>query len=345
LDPDVTKFNCYVPGNRLDDDQARALFKDTLASQQSFSDLAAMDVGVSTKGLRVAGVPIGDDACVTKFVAKKVEAVILDVGKIDHVLTDGMIHYHMMRFCQNTRPAFLARTTPMPLISDSLGSLDAVILTKGTCGTHTDWTHELRSFANMKLQLSHHRGGFRIAPCAGSAISAFYASTASLVRWLGHHGNAQQDANLVDVWAPGQDMSNQDSWTAPILTALKCTHALLRAEHECTEWGPAAGPASSDAPMAIAGPAGTQNPTANGTGHSKPPSALPSLVLPPQSRADMSAIQERGAQLSFQTFFFSAVAAGFAGGALGSTVSACGKYSWKIVSRSSFGTVGIRCTL
>ena len=59
MDLDVPKFNCYVPGNCLDDDQARALFKDTLASRQSFSDLAAMDAGVS---LRVTGVPIGDDA-------------------------------------------------------------------------------------------------------------------------------------------------------------------------------------------------------------------------------------------------------------------------------------------
>jgi len=51
---------------------------------------------VSTKGLRVAGVPIGDDAWVTRFVAEKVEAVILDVGKIDLLLTDGMIHYQML---------------------------------------------------------------------------------------------------------------------------------------------------------------------------------------------------------------------------------------------------------
>jgi len=94
LDLDVPKFTCYVPGNRLDDDQARALFKDTLASLQSFSDLAAMDAGVSTKRLRDAGVPIGDDARVTKFVAEKVEAVILDVGKIDHVLRwhDSLSH-------------------------------------------------------------------------------------------------------------------------------------------------------------------------------------------------------------------------------------------------------------
>jgi len=31
LDLDVPKFNCYVPGNYLDDDQARELFKYTLA--------------------------------------------------------------------------------------------------------------------------------------------------------------------------------------------------------------------------------------------------------------------------------------------------------------------------
>ena len=99
-----------------------------------------------------------------------------------------------------------------------------------------------------------------------------------------HCGNAQQDlANLADVWASGQNMSNPDSWTAPILKALKCTHALLLADYKCTERGSDPGPASSDAPVAIAGPADTQDPTADGTSHSKPPSALPSLVLPPLS--------------------------------------------------------------
>jgi len=96
---DVPKFNCYVPGNRLDDDQARELCNYTLANRQSFSDLTAMDVCVSTKGLHVAGVPIGDDAWVTKFVTEKVEAVILDVGKIDHVLDSAHIDSPQMRSC------------------------------------------------------------------------------------------------------------------------------------------------------------------------------------------------------------------------------------------------------
>ena len=78
---------------------------------------------------------------------RKADAVILDVGKIDHVLTDGVIHSffscaQMLCFCQNTRPGFLARNTPTRLISESRGSLDSVILesmcTKGIGGTHTD---------------------------------------------------------------------------------------------------------------------------------------------------------------------------------------------------------------
>jgi len=75
-------------------------------------------------------------------------------------------------------------------------------------------------------------------------------------------------------------MSDPDSWTALILTALKCAHALLLADYECIECRPAAGPASSAALVAIAGPADTQNPTAGGTRPSKPPSALMSHVLP-----------------------------------------------------------------
>jgi len=36
LDLDAPKFNYFVPGNRLDDNQARVLFQHTLASRQSF---------------------------------------------------------------------------------------------------------------------------------------------------------------------------------------------------------------------------------------------------------------------------------------------------------------------
>jgi len=61
---------------------------------------------------------------------------------------------------------------------------------------------------------------------------------------------------------------------------------------QCIEWGQAARPASSDAPVALAGPADTQHPTAGGTRPSKPPSVLPSLGLPPLSMLFESSQEE-----------------------------------------------------
>jgi len=54
----------------------------------------------------------------------------------------------------------------------------------------------------MKLQLPH----FFVTTNAGSAISAFYAASVSLVQWLSFCSHPEQ--NLIDLastWATGQD--------------------------------------------------------------------------------------------------------------------------------------------
>ena len=56
--------------------------------------------GVSTDGMRVAGVPVGVDAWVKTFVAKKARSVITDVAKLD-VVSDGLLHNQLLNFCQN----------------------------------------------------------------------------------------------------------------------------------------------------------------------------------------------------------------------------------------------------
>ena len=174
-----------------------------------------MDAGISTTGLRVAGVPIGNDEWVQQFVQEKAVAVQVDVGKLD-IISDGLIHYQMLRFCQNTRLAFLGRNTPTPLISDIFAKVDATILEalcrKGTTDAHGEWTAVFRRFVDMKLQLPHFRGGFGVTPNAGSAISAFYAASVSLVQWLGFCSHAEQNfIDLARTWAPGQDLANLDN--------------------------------------------------------------------------------------------------------------------------------------
>ena len=48
-------------------------------------------MGVSTDGMRVAGVPVGVDAWVKMFVAQKAPPVITDVVRLD-VVSDGLLH-------------------------------------------------------------------------------------------------------------------------------------------------------------------------------------------------------------------------------------------------------------
>jgi len=126
LDLDVPKCNCFFPGDRINDDNhARAFFQNALQANPQLASLLGMDTGISTTELRVVGVPIGtdDSELVQQFVQEKAPAV----GKLD-IISDSLIHYQMLRFCQNTRLAFLGRNTPTPLISDILAQVDATIL-------------------------------------------------------------------------------------------------------------------------------------------------------------------------------------------------------------------------
>jgi len=98
-------------------------FQNALHTNPQLACLSGMDAGISTMGLRVAGVPIGNDEWVQQFVQAKAAAVKVDVGKLD-IISDGLIHYQMLRFCQNTCLAFLGRN----LISDIFADVDATIL-------------------------------------------------------------------------------------------------------------------------------------------------------------------------------------------------------------------------
>ena len=78
---------------------------------------------------------------------EKAAAVQVDVGKLD-IISDGFIHYQMLRFCQNTRLAFLGRNTPTPLISDIFAKVDATISEAlSRCHEPTLMANGLLSFA------------------------------------------------------------------------------------------------------------------------------------------------------------------------------------------------------
>jgi len=162
MDLNVPKFNVFFPDTSFSLDTARFDLDLAVRADPSLGDLAAMGAGVSTDGMRVAGVPVGVDAWVKMFVAKKARSVITDVAKLD-VVSDGIIYTQLLNFCQNARMAFLGRNTPTPLFSEYMAQVDATVVEAvcrhGTGGGHVDWTPHLRKFANMKIQVPHFRGG------------------------------------------------------------------------------------------------------------------------------------------------------------------------------------------
>ena len=114
----MPKFNWFFPGDRInDDDHARALFQNALQANPQLA--SGMDAGISTTGLRVAGVPTGNDEWVQQFVQAKAAAVKVNVGKLD-IISDGLILYQMLRFCQNTRLAFFGHNAQHPSYQTSL---------------------------------------------------------------------------------------------------------------------------------------------------------------------------------------------------------------------------------
>jgi len=173
-------------------------------------------------------------------------------------------------------------SAPSPLISDIFAKVDATILEalcrKGTTDAHVEWTAVFRRFVDMKLQLPHFRGVFGVTPNAGSAISAFYAASVSLVQWLGFCSHAEQNfIDLASTWTPGQDLANPDQLSAPTLLALKQAQKVLLTDFGCHEWS-LDGPVPASAVPQIEG--SSPNPAANAL-QSASSNVVPPLILLP----------------------------------------------------------------
>ena len=127
MDLIVQKFNVFFPDTSFSLNTARSALESAVREDPTLADLATMGAGVSTDGMRVAGVPVGVDAWVKTFVAKKARSVMTDVIKSD-VVSDGLLHNQLLHFCQNARMAFLGRNAPTPLLSEFVAQVDNTIV-------------------------------------------------------------------------------------------------------------------------------------------------------------------------------------------------------------------------
>ena len=145
---------------------------------------------VKIDGFICVGVPIGTPAFVEAWASAKNRELIKDLQKLK-LMSNPLIHYHLVRFCGLTRPGYMCRTLPPRLLrSPGVGLQDfdlAVapeIVVKGVGEHCRAWPDRTLAWHRTTLQLPHYKGSFGLPPVCAAGIAAFYSATARSLRWF-----------------------------------------------------------------------------------------------------------------------------------------------------------------
>jgi hypothetical protein len=114
----MDKMKIYIPGvsrERACELVLQHITQDpSLASLRALNDqdLAKPELDINNvTGMTCVGVPMGTPAFDTAFVRSKAQDIVHDVHKL-RIVSDPKIHVDLLRFCEITRLAFLARNVP-----------------------------------------------------------------------------------------------------------------------------------------------------------------------------------------------------------------------------------------
>ena len=124
------------------------------------------------------------------WASANIKDLITDLRKL-RLMSDPLIHYHLVRFCGLTRPGYMCRTLPPDILQSSRVGLEdfdlavaAEIFTKAIGDRWRTWPPGTLAWHRTTLQLPHHKGGLGLTPVCASGIAAFYSATARSVRWF-----------------------------------------------------------------------------------------------------------------------------------------------------------------
>ena len=114
----MDKMKIYIPG--VSRERPRELVLQHITQDPSLASLRALydqdlakpelDI-INVTGMTCVGVPMGTPSFVNAFVRSKAQDIVHDVHKL-RIVSDPKIHVDLLRFCEHTRLAFLARNVP-----------------------------------------------------------------------------------------------------------------------------------------------------------------------------------------------------------------------------------------
>ena len=133
----------------------------------------------SVEGIEILGTPIDTDTYIKEYVKQNCLKIIKDTVKHDP-LTDGFVHFQLMKFCVNTRTQYMSAKITLPpqehFLSAQHVHVDTVIadaiLRKGTRGSFRQWDKNDYDLTVTRLQMPHTDGGFGLTPNTIAETSA-----------------------------------------------------------------------------------------------------------------------------------------------------------------------------
>ena len=169
-----TKLKIHIKGASLQ--RARELIKACIDNDGSLESLRVLldSDCIQVDGLRVTGAPVGSPEFIANYVRSKAMDIVQDIEKLNIMDADPRVHYHLVKICQHTRLAFLARNlSPAQMTMPACCSIGPqhvdcavlqAILRVGTSGTFTTWQPDVQQWCERVIQLPYHLGGFGITP-------------------------------------------------------------------------------------------------------------------------------------------------------------------------------------
>ena len=138
---------------------------------------------VKVDGLTCVGVPIGTPdfklSSLFSWAKEKLRDQIKDLQQL-RLMSDPLIHCHLVRFCGLARPGYMCRTLPPELLlAAGLADFDLAV---STGVQWRDWPDATLAWHRTTLQLPHHLGGLGLTPACASGIAAFNTATARSAR-------------------------------------------------------------------------------------------------------------------------------------------------------------------
>lgn len=143
-------------------------------------------------GLKIVGIPFGTPAFVSTHLSNIVDKIIRDFEAVS-CLKDGLLHFQMMRFCENQRFNYVTQALPPHVVRPHAKRLDDAVMQ--ALERYWEWPEmvpledaDLYRGARQCVREPIQRGGFGVTAITDILEPAFFHAAAHSVRFISTAG-------------------------------------------------------------------------------------------------------------------------------------------------------------